>query len=259
MNTAPFLEVEHLYIKTTEKSILRDFHCSVRRREILAVVGPSGCGKTTFLRFLGGLLKPEFTANYTQFHIDGEPANGCLASPYRQLLFQNAAATLAPLRMVKKQLLDFYRFNVKKPESPDIVQNRLAAAAKTLGLSPADLEKYPLELSGGMAQRASVLFPFLVPPKLLLADEPTASVDSLTEVKMAASLRQLRQYGTTIVVVTHNLRLAAFLADSLLICHNGRIEDYGTKNEILHAPHSVYTKELLRLAYIGRDIHALIS
>lgn len=144
MNTAPFLEVEHLYIKTTEKSILRDFHCSVRRREILAVVGPSGCGKTTFLRFLGGLLKPEFTANYTQFHIDGEPANGCLASPYRQLLFQNAAATLAPLRMVKKQLLDFYRFNVKKPESPDIVQNRLAAAAKTLGLSPADLENIRL-------------------------------------------------------------------------------------------------------------------
>ena len=107
MNTAPFLEVDHLYIKTTEKSILRNFHCSVRRREILAVVGPSGCGKTTFLRFLGGLLKPEFTANYTQFRIDGEPADGCLASPYRQLLFQNAAATLAPLRTVKKQLLDF--------------------------------------------------------------------------------------------------------------------------------------------------------
>ena len=97
-----------------------------------------------------------------------------------------------------------------------------------------------------MIQRAELLFPLIIPPRLVLADEPTSAVDSLTQKKMADALLRLRRHHrTAIILVTHDLRLAAYLADTLLVLKKGRIQEYGPAPAVLKHPGSAYTRELL--------------
>ena len=129
-----------------------------------------------------------------------------------------------------------------------------ADRAAVLDLPSGSLASYPQELSGGMVQRAGLLFPLIIPPRLVFADEPTSAVDSVTQKKMADALLRLRRHHqTAIILVTHDIRLAAYMADTLLILRQGHVEEYGPAAGIMAHPGAAYTEHLLTLAGMRKE------
>ena len=105
---------------------------------------------------------------------------------------------------------------------------------------------YPDSLSGGMRQRVGIAMGMTYQPKLLLADEPTSALDVTTQGQIVRQMMELRDnYGTSIIVVTHNLGVAAYMSDYIVVMKNGKIEDEGTREHILHETENEYTKSLL--------------
>ena len=108
------------------------------------------------------------------------------------------------------------------------------------------MESYPFLLSGGMRQRVGIAMGMTYQPKLLLADEPTSALDVTTQAQIVRQMMKLRDdYHTGIIVVTHNLGVAAYMSDSIVGMKNGRMEDQGTREYILKESQNEYTRKLL--------------
>ena len=108
------------------------------------------------------------------------------------------------------------------------------------------MRSYPFQLSGGMRQRVGIAMAMTFQPKLLLADEPTSALDVSTQAQIVRQMLKLREsYGTGILVVTHNLGVAAYMADRILVMRQGQVVEAGSREEILGNPKEAYTKKLL--------------
>ena len=108
------------------------------------------------------------------------------------------------------------------------------------------LQSYTFELSGGMRQRVGIAMAMALRPKLLLADEPTSALDVTTQAQIVAEMmRVAKTMNTAIIIVTHNLGVAAYMADRILVMKNGRPVEYGPAGEVLRHPKADYTKMLL--------------
>ena len=113
-------------------------------------------------------------------------------------------------------------------------------------LPRAVLDEYPFRLSGGMAQRAGIAAAMLLQPKLILADEPTSALDALTQVRVAKELMALRRRtGVAMLLVTHHMGLAYYMADRILVLRRGETVEQGAWEEIFRHPKEAYTKELI--------------
>ncbi len=120
---------------------------------------------------------------------------------------------------------------------------------KNINLDAKILNEYPFKLSGGMAQRAGILAATILNPKLLLADEPTSALDTITQVSVVKELLKLRErQNISIVIVTHHIGVAAYMADKILVLRDGRQIEFGTKEQIFKAPQEIYTRELIKAA-----------
>lgn len=239
----PILTIQDLTVTAGGEPLLQDLSLTVRSGEILVIVGESGSGKTTLLKAVGGLLSPGLS---WQGHIQTVPPQE------RDFLFQDAASSFCPVRTVLDQLWDAARFAGEKDYTAFLATAEQRASV--LDLPPHSLDAYPQEFSGGMIQRAELLFPLIHAPKLLLADEPTSAVDSVTQKKMADALLRLRRYHqTAILLVTHDIRLARYLADTLVVLKNGRTIEYGTAANLLAEPQQDYTKHLLQKAGLRKE------
>lgn len=255
-STLPLLTLQDLTITLNHVPLVEQVHFSVSAGEILVIVGESGSGKTTLLKACAGLLESGMEVSSGEIAFSGQklkkPADwNPLRGQQLAFLFQNSLASFCPVLSIKKQLWDAARKTGMDYESfLQTADNR----ARVLDLPPESLRAYPQELSGGMIQRAGLLFPLINPPRLLLADEPTSSVDSVTQKKMADALLRLRRHHkTAIILVTHDIRLAAYLADSLLILQHGRVQEYGPARQVLTYPASQYTQKLLYLAGMRKE------
>lgn len=108
------------------------------------------------------------------------------------------------------------------------------------------MESYPFQLSGGMRQRVGIAMGMTYQPKLLLADEPTSALDVTTQAQIVRQMMKLRDdYHTGIIVVTHNLGVAAYMSDYIVVMKNGKMEDQGTREYILKESKNEYTRKLL--------------
>ena len=117
---------------------------------------------------------------------------------------------------------------------------------ESLRLPESVLEEYPFRLSGGMGQRAGILAAMILTPKLLLADEPTSALDTVTQRNVVKELMRLRdERGISVVVVTHHMGVAWYMADTVLALRRGEPVEYGTKEQIFHRPEEAYTRELI--------------
>ena len=199
---------------------------SVDTGEFAAVVGPSGCGKSTLMKLVTGLIKP----TKGSVLVDGKE----VAGPVKivGMAFQNA--NLLPWRTVTENILlpleivEPYRgqFRAKKQEYRARVENLLSI----VGLQGFG-DRYPWELSGGMQQRASLCRSLIHEPKLLMLDEPFAALDAFTREELWCVLRDVWQrLNFTVILVTHDLREAVFLADTIHVmsARPGRIIDTRT-------------------------------
>ncbi len=197
--------VRHVY--PTSLAALHDVRFCVRRGERVAVIGPSGCGKSTLLRIIAGLITP--TAG--QVWLEGRPVAG--PSSRVSLMLQDAA--LLPWRSVVQNIALPLELRAFRGVSPLATPQELV---EWVGLSGFERAR-PSELSGGMAQRVALARALITRPPVLLLDEPFGALDALTREALTALLDQLLgQVGTTLIVVTHDVNEAVFLADRVLIC-----------------------------------------
>ena len=226
--------------------------------EILALVGESGCGKTTLARTLLGLQRP----NTGQVLFEGRPlpttTRGLRA--YRrqaQLVPQDPTGALNPRHTVYEAVAEGLRIH----RIPGDERALVAAALAQAGLRPPErfMPMLPSELSGGQRQRVVIAGALALHPRILIADEPVASLDASVRGEILALLLKLRDdLGLAAIVVTHDLGLAWNIADRVAVMYLGRIVELGPAEEVLTEPHHPYTKALLSVADTGTHTDRIV-
>jgi peptide/nickel transport system ATP-binding protein len=212
--------------------------------EIVALVGESGCGKTTLARGLLGLERP--TGGQVVF--DGQPLgySSKALKRYRrtaQLILQDPTGALNPRHTVYDAVAEGLRIHRIGDE-----RERVAAALSRCGLRPPErfFERYPHEMSGGQRQRVVIAGALVLEPRILIADEPVASLDASVRGEILALLLRLRdELNLAALVVTHDLGLAWNIADRIAVMYLGRIVESGPVEDVLTNPRHPYTQALL--------------
>jgi peptide/nickel transport system ATP-binding protein len=212
--------------------------------EILALVGESGCGKTTLARTMLGLER----ATGGQVLFDGKPLSyrsGALRTYRRQvqLVLQDPTGSLNPRHTVYEAVAEGVRIHRLDNEV-----GRVSEALARCGLRPPErfFERYPHELSGGQRQRVVIAGALVLEPKVLVADEPVASLDASVRGEILSLLLKLRNdLGLAALVVTHDLGLAWNIADRLAVMYLGRIVEVGSPEQVFTNPLHPYTKALM--------------
>jgi oligopeptide/dipeptide ABC transporter ATP-binding protein len=217
----------------------------VRRGEVLALVGESGCGKTTLIRSILGLER--MSAGTVVF--DGVPVSQRASSLRKlrrrvQMIFQDPSGALNPRHTIYEAVAEGIRIHKVAGDEPTLVAEALARA----GLRPPAryLQRYPHEVSGGQRQRVLIAGAMALGPRLLLADEPVASLDASIRGEILALMRSLvDEHGISIIAVTHDLGLAWNIADRVAVMYLGRIVELGATEQVLSDPQHPYTRALL--------------
>jgi len=258
----PLLEVRHLSVTfTTRAGIARavdDVSFTVARGETVALVGESGCGKTVtalaLLRLLPGPSARVDPASRILF--DGADVLALEPGPLRALrgggigmVFQDPAANLNPVLSIGAHLVETVRAH--RPLDRTAARARARDLLAMVGLPDPDrlLRRYPHELSGGMQQRALLALALAGEPRLLVADEPTTALDVTTQAEILELLDTLRRrLDMALLLITHNLAIAANVADRVAVMYGGRIVETAPAASLLTAPAHPYTEGLLRAA-----------
>ncbi|HEY6740594.1 MAG TPA: ABC transporter ATP-binding protein [Actinopolymorphaceae bacterium] len=213
--------------------------------EVLALAGESGCGKTTLARTLLGLERP--SAGHVAY--DGTPLSytSTALKAYRrgvQLVLQDPTGALNPRHTVYEAVAEGLRIH----GITDNERQRVAEALAHCGLRPPErfFLAYPHELSGGQRQRVVIAGALVLEPKVIIADEPVASLDASVRGEILALLLRLREeFGLAALVVTHDLGLAWSIADRLAVMYLGRIVESGPTENVLTEPSHPYTRALV--------------
>ncbi|MCD7883701.1 MAG: ABC transporter ATP-binding protein [Lachnospiraceae bacterium] len=261
------IRTEHLSLGYgSADPVVSDVSLSVAPGEILCIVGESGSGKSTLLK---AIMNPEL---FGVKILDGAIFDGrehrCFAdnekkqnAPVRRhadrqmkagntgsigMIFQNPGASFNPIRTYRRQFQETLKSNglFRGEESWKEVLDML----DTLGLPDGEriLDSCPYEMSGGMNQRIAIALTMLLRPRLILADEPTSALDVTLQGQVLDELQRARELsGTAIMLVTHNLGVAAKMADRIAVMHKGQIVECRRVEEVLRSPEDAYTKELL--------------
>lgn len=253
------IEIQNFSVSyETGKQTLKDISLSVFPGEIIAIVGGSGSGKSTLLKSLIGLFSDGSADLCGSILYEGNDLLKLREREWNQirgteisLIFQNSEASLNPNRKIKSQLLEYASEHGRK-DSSDVMQE-METLLKELQISDPGriLEAYPSQLSGGMLQRTAIAMSVLFRPKLILADEPTSALDVTIQAQVVKQIRAIRdRFGSSVIFVTHNMAVASYIADRIVVMQNGRIIESGTREEIIFHSKTEYTKKLL-LAVTG--------
>jgi ABC-type glutathione transport system ATPase component len=251
----PLLKVNNLCLELSSgATLLRNCCLQVGLGEILAIVGESGSGKTQLLLSLLGLgppgSRPSGSAllHATELIGASEAQLQSIRGQQVAMLFQDPMTALNPYLRVGAQLLESLR---SQPSSGSDATQKVKAALRQVGLEDADLHfrQYPHQLSGGMRQRALLAMALLARPALLLADEPTTSLDVTTQAAILDLLLSIRQQSAmSILLVTHDLGVVARVADRVAVMQQGTIVEQGSVAAVFSAPQHPYTTQLLTAA-----------
>ena len=230
-----------------------DVSFSVGRGRILGLVGESGSGKSVTGFSLMGLVDPPGRVVGGRILLDGQELRGLPERQMRRLrgrriamVFQDPMMTLNPVLRVGTQMTEavLAHERVGRPEA----RARARDALGRVGIaSPEErLQAYPHEFSGGMRQRVAIAIALLHRPVLIIADEPTTALDVTIQAQILAEMQALvRRDGTALIWITHDLAVAAGLADELAVMYAGRIVETGAVDAVLDSPAHPYTRGLV--------------
>lgn len=232
---------------------IEGFNLEVGQGEIVAIVGESGSGKTTVIRSVLGLLpgKGKVTKGDIIFEDDSllnytEKQWNEIRGTKMSMIFQDCGSMINPNRRIGSQFIEYILVHKKMPK--DEAKKKAIEMLDKMRLPQAEqiMKKYPFQLSGGQRQRVGIAMAMTFQPKLLIADEPTSALDVTTQSQIVREMIDLRdKYNTSIMIVTHNLAVAAYMADKIIVMKDGVVVDRGTREDILKNPNSDYTKRLL--------------
>lgn len=252
MNT--ILEVTKLCAGYEGIEVLKNISFQLKEAEILAIVGESGSGKSTLIKTITRLETAKLQINSERMTFDGRDLDHlsqnqfrCLRGSQMSLICQDPTASLNPLRRIKHQFEDTIRSH-ERISKPEVLRRSNEMLLKMGFEDPIRvLNAFPHELSGGMNQRISIALAMVLRPRLLLADEPTSALDVTVQAQVVKELLALREeFQTAMCLITHNMGVAAHMADRIAVIQNGEMVECGPTCELIENPKHEYTKKLLR-------------
>jgi peptide/nickel transport system ATP-binding protein len=234
--------------------VLHNIHLDIFKNEILAVVGESGSGKSVTSKALMGLL-PDQTAHITAQELslksknlleleDGEWSR--FRGSEISMIFQEPMSSLNPTITCGKQVVEIIQQH-QKLSSDDARKEVLELFEKVKLPTPEKtFSKYPHEISGGQMQRVMIAMAIACKPALLIADEPTTALDVTVQKEIILLLKELqKEYGMSILFISHDLSLVNSIADRIVVMYQGRIVEQGISQQIFQNPKEEYTKALI--------------
>ena len=235
------ISIQHLRKEFPDATPLKDVNATIHKGEVISIIGPSGTGKSTFLRCLNRLEEPTSGT----ILVDGEDisAKDCKLHLMRQkmgMVFQsfnlyphmNVIENImyAPMKVLKLSKQDAYERGMK--------------LLRTVGLAGREL-KYPNELSGGQKQRVAIARTLAMEPEVILLDEPTSALDPTMVSEVQAVINKLAQEGMTMLIVTHQMRLAKAVSSRIFYMDQGVIYEDGTPDQIFNHPQKERTRQFI--------------
>jgi peptide/nickel transport system ATP-binding protein len=253
--TAPLLTVDGLRIEAarTGEAVVDDISFDIGRGEFLAVVGESGSGKTVAARTVLGLLPPGLRQTGGRMVLDGTDLATlspkrlrALRGPVVGMVFQEPMVSLNPAISVGAQMAEGLGLHVRLSKK-DIRRRCLDMLERVQIRDPArTFDAYPHEFSGGMRQRIMLASVMLLRPKLLIADEPTTALDTLTQREVLDLMVGLAlDHGTSVMLITHNLGLVARYTQRAVVMQKGKVVEAGPTEQVLASPREAYTRQLI--------------
>ena len=248
------LKIDNITVQYgNNKPTIEDFSLEISSGEIVAIVGESGSGKTTVIRSVLGLLPGQGKVTKGDIVFEGDSLLNYTQKQWNQcrgtkmsMIFQDCGAMINPNRRIGSQFVEYIRVHEDMPK--DKAKDKAIDMLNRMRLPQAKdiMRKYPFQLSGGQRQRVGIAMAMTFQPKLLIADEPTSALDVTTQSQIVKEMMELRdKYDTSIMIVTHNLAVAVYMADKIIVMKDGEVVDRGTRDEILNNKTSDYTKRLL--------------
>ena len=253
--SAPFLVVNNLGVTfPTEDGLLQavdDVSFSLEKGRTLAIVGESGSGKSVTSQALMGLHNRKAVKVVGEVILDGQELVNSSDQELRAvrgkkmaMIFQDPLSSLHPYYTIGKQLVEARL--VHADESKEAARERAIMMLDRVGIPSAAqrIDDYPHQLSGGMRQRVMIAMGLINDPELIIADEPTTALDVTVQAQILDLLTDLqREFGTAIIVITHDLGVVAGMADEVVVMYGGRVVEHGSRpRHLLQAGDAVHAR-----------------
>ena len=225
------LIVKNLTVKygLKKQPIIKNFNLEIDRGDHLAIIGPSGCGKTTFAKTLVNMLPQEATTEgYISIDcLNPRKINNKETQLFRRknfgFIYQDSIKKLNPLMKVGDHLYELFKTHDQTKSSLHI-KKLVREVFQKVGIEESRLDSFPHQFSGGMRQRVSIAMALALKPKLLIADEPTTSLDTKTSFEIMKEIIHLcNKFGTTLILISHDINLAAKWCKKVAIIEKGSI------------------------------------
>ncbi len=255
----PLIEVQNLavsyYTYAGEVQSVRGVSFQISKGQTVAMVGESGCGKSVTAKSLMGLIeKPGKVKEGSRIFYEGQEISAYNETKWNgfrgkeiSMIFQDALVSLNPTMCIGKQIKENLANHF--PEIGNQEQDRRAVEMlQKAGIPDAVLcmRKYPHELSGGMRQRVMIAMAMITKPKMLIADEPTTSLDVTIQAQILELMQELQEEtGMSILMITHDMGVVADIADEIIVMYAGKIVERGACRDIFYHPQHPYTWSLL--------------
>lgn len=248
---------------------IRNISLDIYKGETIAIVGESGSGKSVFTKCLIGMLEENGHVSKGEIKYSGvDLAKFETNEEWRQIrgkriatIFQDPMTSLNPLRRIGSQITEVIQLH--RGLDHEAAKEEAIALLKRVGITDAErrFNDYPFQYSGGMRQRVVISIALACAPDILICDEPTTALDVTIQAQILALIEELKkEYGFTVIFITHDLGVVAEVADRVAVMYAGQIVEYGSVDDIYYDPRHPYTWALLSsLPQLGEKGETLYS
>ena len=259
----PLLQVSGLTVALRDQRVWRDVvkgvDLAVQPGGVLTILGESGSGKSVTLRTIMSLFPPGAARVSGCIRFNGEELGKVSRTRLQQIrggeigfVFQEPMTALDPVFCVGDQIAEILMQHRGMSHREGLARARALFDLVQIPSAARRLNALPFELSGGLRQRVMIAMAIACEPKLLLADEPTTALDATVQIQILALLRDVqRQFGMSILFVTHDLAVAGSISDEIAVMYRGEVVEYGPAQQILSAPEHAYTAKLVSSQVYG--------